>query len=399
MEGAGHRGRWIKKAPIGTLLLLMCMFIPTLALLEPSEEPMCEPGEYTNDKGICCNKCSPGFKLVETCHALNERSNCTLCPDGQYTDQMNSSPTCRSCKSCKASKHEEEESPCERDRNAICRCEEGFYKSVIDSETFQCLRCKQCRKDEKLKQSCSSEKNTVCECTDKYHRVKGKCEPCKNCTAECKHLCASPSTHNTKAPEVVHKYLINIIAGVVVAAGVLVVVVALITHMVTKRSTQKKLLNPPCPPSDISSDSCEQVLINRNELSENLKVKAVPQSPVNEQDLSNLPDCVPLEVKIPAVPELIYMVLDLVPVLQVKQLVRALGVKDTEIEQAEMDHRSCREAHYQMLRVWAERGSQAGIGGRGKTQPWPLLQELLDELRKMHLGRAAEELETKYGIQ
>lgn len=98
-------------------------------------------------------------------------------------------------------------------------------------------------------------------------------------------------------------------------------------------------------------------------------------------------------------PDLIYTVLDLVPVLQVKQLVRSLGVKDTEIEQAEMDHRSCREAHYQMLRVWAERGSHAGAGGRGGMMHWHLLQELLDEVRKMHLGHAAEELETKYGIQ
>lgn len=98
----------------------------------------------------------------------------------------------------------------------------------------------------------------------------------------------------------------------------------------------------------------------------------------------------------PSVSDLIYTVLDLVPVLQVKQLVRSLGVRDIEIEQAELDHRSCREARYQMLRVWAERGSHAGRGG---MLHWPLLQELLDELRKMHLGWAAEELETKYGIQ
>lgn len=85
------------------------------------------------------------------------------------------------------------------------------------------------------------------------------------------------------------------------------------------------------------------------------------------------------------------MVLDLVPVQQVKQLVRSLGVKDTAIEQAELDYRSCREAHYQMLRVWAERGSQAG----GMLHS-SLLQDLLNELRRMHLERAAEELETNY---
>lgn len=86
--------------------------------------------------------------------------------------------------------------------------------------------------------------------------------------------------------------------------------------------------------------------------------------------------------------------LDLVPVLRVKQLVRSLGVKDSEIEQTELDYRSCREAHYQMLRIWTESGSRAG----GMLHR-PLLLELLIELRKMHLGRAAEELETKYGIQ
>lgn len=94
------------------------------------------------------------------------------------------------------------------------------------------------------------------------------------------------------------------------------------------------------------------------------------------------------------VPDLIYSILDLVPVLQVKQLARSLGVKDMEIEQVELDHRSCREAHYQMLRAWAERGSRAGA----LLHP-PLLLELLNELRKMHLEQAAEELENSYGIK
>lgn len=90
------------------------------------------------------------------------------------------------------------------------------------------------------------------------------------------------------------------------------------------------------------------------------------------------------------------MVLDLVPVPQVKQLVRSLGVTDVEIERVEIDHRSCKEAHYQMLRVWAEQGSPAGRGGMLHR---PLLLECLDKLRMMHMEKAAEELERKYGIQ
>lgn len=91
--------------------------------------------------------------------------------------------------------------------------------------------------------------------------------------------------------------------------------------------------------------------------------------------------------------------LDLVPVLQVKQLVRTLGVKDTEIDQAELDHKSCREAHYKMLRLWAERGSRAGGGRPGGMLHWPLLQELLDKMRNMGLGGVAEELEMKFATQ
>uniref|UniRef100_A0A8C9YT70 Tumor necrosis factor receptor superfamily, member 1a n=1 Tax=Sander lucioperca TaxID=283035 RepID=A0A8C9YT70_SANLU len=349
--------------------MLQCMFIPTLTLLQPSEEQKCPLGDYPTEKGICCNKCLAGFKLVEKCHAEGQRSNCTTCPDDQYMDEPNYSPNCRT------SKHEEEVSSCQSDKNTICKCEDGYYKSNIDSETYECRRCSQCRQDEKERQTCTPEKNTVCECKENYYRVKGKCEP-------------SP------LPE--DGYLIKIIAGVAVMAVILLVLLVLITYIVTKRTTKKKLLKPYCQPADVSVDSCERALFHIEEPSDNMTAKAVPQSPVSEQEQYNLPDCVPLEVKIP---DLIYTVLDLVPVLQVKQLVRSLGVKDTEIEQAELDHRSCREAHYQMLRVWAERGSRAGGGGRGRMLHSPLLQELLEELRKMHLGRAAEELETKYGIQ
>ena len=91
--------------------------------------------------------------------------------------------------------------------------------------------------------------------------------------------------------------------------------------------------------------------------------------------------------------------MDLVSALQVKQLVRTLGVRDTEIEQAELDYRPCREAHYQMLRLWAKRVSRANGGGQRGMLHWPLLQELLDKLRTMRLGGVAEELETKYSIQ
>lgn len=379
MEGGVHRGSWNKKGHVGTILLLMCVFIPSLTSL-------CPDGDYPNDKGICCNKCPPGFRLTEQCHTVGQRSNCSRCPDRQFMDQINFFPNCRRCKSCKEIYNEVVESPCQKEKNTICRCADGYYKVSIFSEKYDCRKCTQCGSNEKQKQACTPVNNTVCECTENFYRVNKVCVPCNNCTTECKHHCSLP-TEDPYYPYV-HK---GLIAGVAAAVLVLLVLVFFITYTATKWSTKKKLLKSSSQPSDASLDTCQQILMQSEEPSNNT-VRAVPSS---EQDQpSNLPDCVPLEIKIP---DVIYMVLDLVPVLQVKQLVRYLGVKDTEIEQAELDHRSTREAHYQMLRVWAERGSRGG--GRGGMLHWHLLQELMDELKKMHLGRAAEELGTKYGIQ
>ncbi|XP_040900197.1 tumor necrosis factor receptor superfamily member 1A [Toxotes jaculatrix] len=393
MEGAGNRGRWNKKPSVGTILLLMCMLVPTLPLPQPSGQQTCPLGDYLSEKGICCDKCHRGFKLEEECHAVGQRSKCTPCPIGQFTDQSNFSPNCMKCRQCKDKNNEIESSRCEIHKDTICQCKDGYYKKHIDSETYECLRCTQCRPDEKQLQKCTPEKNTVCECKENYYKVNNKCEPCKNCTIECKDRC-SP-TQNTKAPEPGNEHLINIIAGATAVALVLLVLVILFIYMVTKCFIKKELQQPR-QPSDVSPDFSQHALICDEDSLDNSSVKAIPQSIVIEQNPSNLPDCVPLEIKIP---DLIYTVLDLVPVLQLKQLVRTLGVRDTDIVQAELDNRACREAHYQMLRVWIERGSPAGGGARGEVLQRPMLQELLDKLRQMHLGSAAEELETKYAFQ
>ncbi|TKS82232.1 Pleckstrin -like proteiny domain-containing family G member 6 [Collichthys lucidus] len=329
MERGVHRGRWNKSALVGIILLLMCKHVSTL---QPSEVETCREEEYPNSRGICCNKCFAGPPVKSV-------------PMENTQDQMNFSKNCRKCRTCKASKNEEMESPCEKKKNTICRCKAGYYKSVIDSETYECRKCTQCRLDEKEKQ---------------------------------------------KYPNDGNKHLINIICGTGAVALVLLVLVIVITYVLTKWVTKKRLLQTSSQPSDDSPDSSQsfELLIPQVEPSNTIIVEAVPiNHPSEQEQLSNLPDCVPLEIKIP---DLIYTVLDLVPVLRMKQLVRSLGVTDSEIEQAELDYRPCREAHYQMLKIWTERGSRAG----GMLHR-PLLQELLNELRKMHLGRAAEELETK----
>ncbi|XP_074540343.1 tumor necrosis factor receptor superfamily member 1A [Halichoeres trimaculatus] len=395
MERGVHRERWSQRVPVSTVLLLMCMFLPTMTLLQPTEEHKCPDGDYHAGNGICCNKCSPGFKLVDKCYASNQRSNCTPCPESQYTDQMNHFPNCRSCKVCKGSKHEIEVSPCERHRNTICRCKDGYYKSYIDSETYECRKCTKCGTDEKEQDKCTPESNTVCQCKDSYYRVNHKCEPCKECKIDCEHLCPS-RTLSTQGPDANpgEKNLINIIGVTAAVAFIMCVIFIAITHFVTKKSMKDKLIKSISETSNDSQDSCEKGLIY-SEQHPNHSVEAIPQSSPSDLEPSNPPNCPRLEIKIS---DLIYTVLDLVPVLQAKQLMRSLGVRDTDIEHAELDYRSSREAHYQILRMWAERGSDAGGRGRSGILHEPLMEELLDKLREMNLGRAAEGLETKYGI-
>lgn len=50
--------------------------------------------------------------------------------------------------------------PCERNRNTVCRCQDGYYKYNIDSEAYECLRCKTCDLNEKEIQKCEPRKET-----------------------------------------------------------------------------------------------------------------------------------------------------------------------------------------------------------------------------------------------
>ncbi|KAM9309461.1 tumor necrosis factor receptor superfamily member 1A isoform 1-T4 [Pholidichthys leucotaenia] len=388
MEGAGHRTQWNKKASLYAALIFMWMVFP--AFTQDFMNKTCPEGDYISDEGICCNKCSPGFKLVEQCHGVGQRSHCRQCPPRQYMDQLNYSRNCKQCSRCK--KHAVEESPCKSDKNTVCQCEDGYYKHEIDSVTYECLPCKQCSADEEVKQTCKKNSNTVCGCKETYYKVNKKCEPCKSCSADCKHLCTSLSTKD----QVEHNgLLVNVVAGTAVVFSVALVLGVIITFIVTKRCTKRRLRNLSSQTSESSQDSSQTLIVGEKCL-ETDNLEPIPQISVVEQEPSKLPDCVPLEIKIS---DLIYTVLNQVSVKQVRQLVRSLGVTDTEIEQLEMDHRSCREAHYQMLRIWAERGSCPFGGVKGGMLHRPLLEELIEKLRLMHLGQAAEELETKYGIQ
>lgn len=373
---------------------LLPVSISAASLFANAEEVKCLEGrEYKTDDNICCDKCLPGFKLVENCRGHGYRSNCTLCPAGQYMDKMNFFPNCFRCTRCNKDASQVEESPCTLTKNRVCRCKDGYYKSVISSQTFDCFECSTCGKNETEVTPCSPEGDTECRCKDNYYRAKNKCLLCTNCTAhtECSAFC--PQEIHKEKPDTL-PFLINAVAGATVAVVLALVLVTVVTHFVTKRQTKKKLLSS--PQYTESPKTYEELTTHFEEPLVHSLHSAVLQTTTSHES-PNLPDCIPREIKIP---DVIYTLLDLVPVLRVKQLVRSLGVSDHVIERAELDHHSSREAHYQMLRAWAEQGIPAspGRGGQNGVLHRPLLQELLDKLRLMHLEQTAQELETQYNL-
>lgn len=384
MDPAVNRGHLIIiRTLFLRILLLWVISIPVVSLF-----PTCPDGDFRTDNGICCAKCNAGYKLVEQCHGHGLRTNCTSCPAGQYMDKINYARNCIACKVCKPRIFEIEVSKCTKFKNAVCRCMDGYYKSVIDSVTYECFKCSTCGDNEREHRKCSPEANTECTCKKNYYKVENECLPFTNSTAK------PDSTRQGVATDTL-PFLVNVIAGAAVVVALTLVLVIIVTHFVTKRQTEKKLLSS--QDCKESSEIYEEPSAYCEEPSDRSLLHSVPVHSVTGQEPSNLPDCVPLEIKIP---DVIYILLDLVPVQQVKQLVRSLGVSDAVIERAELDYRSSREAHYQMLRSWAEQGSPTSRGraGQGGVLHLPLLHQLLDKLRGMHLEQTAQELETTYNL-
>lgn len=395
MASAGNGGPLLVLRALFVTLVLLPVSSSAVSVLTTAAEVKCHlDREYQTDNNICCDKCLPGFKLVEECRGHGLRSTCQRCPEEQFMDEMNFFPNCFKCRRCKENSNQVEESPCTAKTDRVCRCKDGFYKLPISSQGFDCLQCRTCGKNETEVKPCSPEGNTECRCKDNYYRASNKkCLLCTNCSShpECSALC--PEGTRKAQTEDSLPFLINVVAGAAVVVVLALVLVTVVTHFVTKRQTKKKLLSSP---QYIESSKTYEELTTHFEEPLVLSLHSPPLQAVS-QEPSNLPDCIPLEIKIP---DVIYTLLDFVPVLRVKQLVRSLGVSETVIERAELDHRSSREAHYQMLRAWAEQDSPAcrGGGGQNGVLHLPLLHELLDKLRLMHLEQTAQELETKYNL-
>lgn len=76
----------------------------------------------------------------------------------------------------------------------------------------------------------------------------------------------------------------------------------------------------------------------------------------------------------------LYAIINVVPVRRWKEFVRSLGLRDSEIEAVELEHRQLREQQYEMLKCWQQK--------QGAT-----MDVIFAALEDMELGGCAQELQ------
>ncbi|KAG8546286.1 hypothetical protein GDO81_019316 [Engystomops pustulosus] len=103
-----------------------------------------------------------------------------------------------------------------------------------------------------------------------------------------------------------------------------------------------------------------------------------------QSTLLPLPD-ITLQTKTPSLKstEVLYKIIDCIPVPRWKEMIRLLGVSDNNIERCMQENRHYKEAQYEMLSYW--------VHGAGSSQV--ARETLFNVLREMHLGGCVEKIQ------
>ncbi|XP_073703292.1 tumor necrosis factor receptor superfamily member 1A [Garra rufa] len=348
----------------------------------------CRDNEYWNEKGFCCDKCHAGYKLKVKCSKENMRTECEKCEDGTYMDNPNYHENCFSCKKC-TKPNSIEKSACTFKSNSVCGCKPGYYYKKLADLDWTCSPCKECGPGQWKTGECTGEQNTQCECKENHYKTgKTTCEPCVECRQGCQHLCTTSTPLNiskvfspTPPPGTLPQILVPVCACItVLALGVFMVYEGIRLWKKKRRASSSQRSSSP------SEDQTFIITVPPEAINESV---TFTDQPCDSEQSIKLPDCVPREIK---VHEFFYFVLDEVPIGRFKELVRRLGVSEQNIDRAEQDHRNCKDAHYQMLKVWSDSGS--GVGSN--VLPFHRIQMFVDTLKDMNLVSSADNIESRF---
>ncbi|XP_066473009.1 tumor necrosis factor receptor superfamily member 1A-like [Tiliqua scincoides] len=331
--------------------------------------PACRTGEYLHpNETHCCVKCHPGTYVAQHCLGPGQTTNCSDCPKGQYLAHENSADKCRSCQSCRSATFEQiEKSKCTSTQDTICGCRDDQYRTREDSEFF-CKNCTACHNGT-IRHPCTKTSDTICLCYLGFFLQADKniCSPCSSCLdGECKAHC---KTEDSVIQPQNSSDLKPLLGSLVVLFGVGFVLLLARKFLRSSYWKQQKPTFCSYPSASVqqSGESVPKTTAEEDKTSDSLlkpnqKVVLLPQGAISVSIPSQeLPDCVKSagESKIPDWHEILYTIVDHVPVSRWKEFVRRLGLTENTIERTEMEHKHIRDGQYEMLRQWR---LQAGRG-------------------------------------
>ncbi|KAJ6666106.1 hypothetical protein lerEdw1_001010 [Lerista edwardsae] len=235
-----------------------------------------------------------------------------------------------------------------------CGCKAGHYKNCNDRknpcEDFSCSDCTSCVAENRM---------TVKNCSENEDAECGDCLPGYNLSANDECLLQPLTTQNPKielcknlqsckrdAPDSGEGYA-RLLYPLLISLICLLLLGGLVFYCKRRRRAKK-------PPTAGSLLSLPQ-----------------PGLPMLRTSLSHGS---PLQGR------QLYTIIDVVPVRRWKEFVRSLGLRDSEIEVVELEHRQLREQQYEMLKCWRQK--------QGAT-----VDVLFAALEDMELGGCAQELQ------
>ncbi|XP_020821340.1 tumor necrosis factor receptor superfamily member 5 isoform X1 [Phascolarctos cinereus] len=161
-------------------LLWTCVF--TAVHMKPST--FCEKSQYLVN-GICCEKCSPGTKLVTDCSEDRE-TQCESCQEGEFQSSWNHDKYCHQHKYCDPNLHLKIQEEGSLKEDTICICTDGFH--CTSPECDSCSSHSSCPLGFGVKLIGTSSTDTICERCKKgfFSNVSSaseKCLPWTRCKA------------------------------------------------------------------------------------------------------------------------------------------------------------------------------------------------------------------------
>lgn len=360
-----------------------------------NETVLCKEDEYKPKKANhCCNKCLAGFKVISDCFEEGMKSRCAPCQEGSFKKSPSGSKTCLLCTECLSQFGQITLHPCTKLNDTVCGCPAGHYKSNNERK-FTCQQCSKCENGTQ-RYPCRSDHDTVCNCFHNFYLDStGKCRSCNLCnqTDDCVNHCPLPplpgpiiKPNPDIAPAIIPSVicvslLALVIAIIVVSRQKFCSVLKRTSHLPTTNKSGSSQVSTPL--MDKSMAKCKLDSLPGH------AVYIVEDAGLQQQNKAQnstlpLPD-ITLQTKTPCLnrPEVLYRIIECIPVGSWREFVRRLGVSNHVIETSEQDYRHYKEAQYEMLSFWVRNDGSSGA----------TMNSLFRVLREMNLGGCVEKIE------